>query len=131
MFMELISVAQNHSLTAFHCVSTHRIPVPNDKWLQCNDSAKVRIQHLHQLFGGQAPHIQVLPAVINCITISLLEKLHSFEEQKYYKGGRQILSRRMVYFKYQPHILTEVYTLSLSPSRPMFAVLLGINDTKI
>jgi hypothetical protein len=48
------------------CVATHRVPVPNDKWLQGDDPTKVRIQHLHQLPGGQAPHIQILPAEVEC-----------------------------------------------------------------
>jgi hypothetical protein len=26
----------------------------------------VRIQHFHQLPGGQSPHIQVLPAEVEC-----------------------------------------------------------------
>lgn len=51
--------------------STYRVPVSNDQWLQSNDSAKVCIQHLHQLSRVQAPNIQVLSAEVKSITISL------------------------------------------------------------
>jgi hypothetical protein len=61
--------------------NTYRVPVSNDQWLQSNDSAKVCIQHLHQLSSGQAPDIQVLSAEVESITISL----------QYYKGGKIIL----------------------------------------
>jgi hypothetical protein len=56
--------------------NTYRVPVSNDQWLQSNDSAKVCIQHLHQLSSGHAPNIQVLSAEVESITISI----------QYYKG---------------------------------------------
>ena len=55
---------------------TYRVPVSDDQWLQSNDSAKMCIQHLHQLPRGQAPNIQVLSEEVASITISL----------QYYKG---------------------------------------------
>jgi hypothetical protein len=45
-----------------NAIGTHRVPVPDDEWLQCDDPTKMSIQHFHQLPGGKAPHIQILPA---------------------------------------------------------------------
>lgn len=39
------------TVRAFHSVRTHRVPVSNDKWFQCNDPAEMCIQHLHQVSG--------------------------------------------------------------------------------